>query len=361
MFQDIQYIKTRANLIRQLYIEDMEKHLLSFEQKLISNKVSVYWVSEEEELSSHIIKSFEKSTNNKVAIDLASIPKTFQEKKTLFKVFDFNELNELEDQPEHLVVKANFGVVETGALVLIDKKSKSSFNKVENLHIILDINNLIVKQTDLEPLLFLLNKENGEYIFPKDIKLISGQFDQIYNNTLFLSDEKFTTKKVKTNVYFYDNGISNVLEDTVLRESLYCIDCGRCKEVCPVYKQTKNLSPIELVYSNCFEENRKTTQIFENTSLCGNCNEVCPVLIPLTDLMIYEMQMVKNKHSREKNIDLFKYFSKRAKMNKLNSWFNRYFFIKKHYKKNKKQSNYIKQQKLPFFNTTMTHKSDSYD
>ena len=38
MFQDIQYIKTRANLIRQLYIEDMEKHLLSFEQKLIGNQ-----------------------------------------------------------------------------------------------------------------------------------------------------------------------------------------------------------------------------------------------------------------------------------------------------------------------------------
>ena len=83
MFQDIQYIKTRANLIRQLYIEDMEKHLLSFEQKLIANQVRGYWVSDEEELCSHIIKSFEKTTNNKVVIDLPSVPKTFQEKKAI--------------------------------------------------------------------------------------------------------------------------------------------------------------------------------------------------------------------------------------------------------------------------------------
>ena len=221
-------------------------------------------------------------------------------------MLDFNTLKELEDQPEHLVLKANFGVVESGALVLIDKKSRSHFNKVDNLHIILDINNLVVKQSDLEPLLFLLNKDSGEYLFPKDIKIISGEFDQIFSNTLYLSDEKFSSKKVKTNLYLYDNGISKVLEDTVLRESLYCIDCGRCKEVCPVFKQTKKFTPIELVYSNCFEEIRRTTQIYENTSLCGNCNEVCPVLIPLTDLMIYEMQMVKNKHSREKNIDFFK-------------------------------------------------------
>lgn len=361
MFQDIQYIKTRANLIRQSYIEEMEKHLLSFEKRWIDKQFKVNWIIDEGELVETIIKSFEKPTNNRISFDLPQIPKSFLEKNATYKVIPVLDFADLKEIPEHLVVRANFGVVETGALVLVDKTSKSCFNKVENLHIILDINNLVIKQNDLEPLLFLLNKENNDYCFPKDIKFITGEFDQIYNNNLFMAEEKFLTKKVKLHLYFYDNGISNILKDSILRESLYCINCGRCKEVCPVYKQTKKLTPIELVYSNCFEEMKKTTQIFENTSLCGNCNEVCPVLIPITDLLIYEMQEVKNKHSREKNIDLFKYFSKRAKMNKLNSWFNKYFFIKKHYKKNKKQANYIRQQKLPFFNTTMTHKNAEND
>lgn len=361
MFKDIQYIKTRANLIRQSYIEEMEKHLLAFEKKWIDKQFKVNWITEEAELVDYLLKSFEKPNNNKITFDLPQVPTDFQEKKTQYKVIPIRNFVDFGEQPEHLVVKANFGIVESGAFVLVDSESKSCFNRVENLHIILDINNLIIKQNDLEPLLFLLNKENNEYYFPNDIKFITGAYDNLYNNNLYLSEEKFLTKKAKINIYLYDNGISSILKDSFLRESLYCIGCGRCKEVCPVYKQTKNLSPIDLVYSNCIEENRKTTQIFENTTLCGNCNEVCPVLIPLTDLMIYQMQEVKNKHSREKNIDLFKYFSKRSKMNKLNSWFNKYFFIKKQYKKNKKLANYIQQQKLPFFNTTMTTKNESND
>jgi L-lactate utilization protein LutB len=339
----------------------MEKHLLAFEQNLISKGIQVFWVTDENELNELIIKSFNKPSNNKIAFDIPVIPKEFLEKKSLFKQVSIKEFEDFHDQAEHLVVKANFGVVETGSLVLIDKPSKSCFNKVENLHIILDINNLVVKQNDLEPLLFLLNIDKQNSPFPKDIKIIAGLISQIVNNTDFASEEKFNTKPVKVSVYFYDNGITTILEDTVLRESLYCIDCGKCKDVCPVYKHTQNFTPIGLVYNNCFEENRKTTQIFENTSLCGNCNEVCPVLIPLTDLMIFEMQKAKNKHSRERNIDLFKYFARRARMNKLNSWYNKYFFIKKQYSKNKRLANYFKQQKLPFFNLKMSHKNENND
>jgi len=357
MFQDLQYIKTRASLIRQSYIEEMEKNLLAFEQKLTNANICTVWVQDEEELVSSIIKSFKKPNNNKICIDLKQVPKYFLEKKSTFKSVSVPDFSNFSDFAEHLVVEANFGIVENGSLILIDKSSKSCFNRVENLHIVLDINNLIIKQNDLEPLLFLHSRTDGNYSFPKDVKILNGEISQIYSNQIYSSDSKFETRKVKTTLYYYDNGISNILADPILRESLYCIDCGRCKEVCPVFKQTQKYTPIDLVINNFFEENRRTTQIFENTTLCGNCNEVCPVLIPLTDLMIYEMQTIKNKHSREKNIDLFKYFSKRIKMNKLNNWFAKYFFIKKQYKKNKKLSNYIKQQKLPFFNITFSNKN----
>lgn len=361
MFQDLQYLKTRANFIRQSFIEEMEKNLLAFEQNLKATGFNISWIEDEDELSTTIINSFGKPTNNKVCFDLKSVPKMFQDKKGIIRPVSIVDFEHFNDSAEHLVVEANFGIVENGSLVLIDKESKSCFNRVENLHIILDINNLIIKQSDLEPILFLHNHKDGQYSFPKDVKVISGEISQVYSNPTYSSDAKFDTKKVKTTVYFYDNGVSSILENNILRESLYCIDCGRCKEVCPVYKQTQKHTPIELVVNNCFDEHRKTTQIFENTSLCGNCNEVCPVLIPLTDLMIYEMQIIRFKHSREKNVDLFKYFSKRVKMNKLNTWFNKYFFIKKHYKKNKKQAAYIKQQTLPFYNTTISHKNNTND
>jgi L-lactate dehydrogenase complex protein LldF len=34
-----------------------------------------------------------------------------------------------------------------------------------------------------------------------------------------------------------DNGRSAMLADPVLREALYCLRCGACLNVCPVYRR----------------------------------------------------------------------------------------------------------------------------
>jgi len=188
----------------------------------------------------------------------------------------------------------------------------------------------------------------------EDIKILSAPPSRIISKKFQATDEdNYSSEKIEVFVLLYDNGITEILEDNVLRETLYCINCGRCKEVCPVYQQTEEFSPIELVKYHCKEENKRAIKLFENTTLCGNCNEVCPVQINFTQLIINQMQFFsKRSNYHEKNIDLFKVFSKRSKMNKVNGRFRRYFFVKKYFGKNKKLANYLSNCREDFFNIT---------
>ena len=147
----------------------------------------------------------------------------------------------------------------------------------------------------------------------------------------------------------YNNGITDIMEDNRIRESLFCINCGRCQQVCPVYAITKEYSPIELLKRNG-DPNNHYKDVFEHTTLCGNCEKVCPVKIPFTDLFIREMESVERHQPGESGDDLLKDFLKRGKLNKESSKIRRYFFLRKYYGKNKQLLNYFSNQQDEFFN-----------
>jgi len=357
MHNDLQYLRTRANFIRFSYIEEMEKHLLAFESKLSYKNINVRWINEEQELVDFICKSMPKNSYNKVCFDIPKVFDAFFETKNLIKKIDIEDFEKNNDSAEHLVVQANFGVVENGSLVFIDKRSKNCFNNLEKIFIILNINDLVVKQNDLEILLYL-RKGINQSVFYNDLKILSSPPSRIIANSFQVSNENnYSNEKIEIFVLLYNNEIIEVLEDNLLRETLYCIDCGKCKEVCPVYQQTEEFSPIDLIKYHCKKENKRDPKLFENTTLCGNCNEVCPVQINFTQLMINQMHNFSKRSNHEKNIDLFKIFSKRSKMNKVNSKIRRYFFVNKYYGKNKKLASYFLSCKDEFFNLKQKEKN----
>jgi L-lactate utilization protein LutB len=353
MHNDLQFLKTRANQIRYNFIEEMERHLLAFETNLSSKNIKVRWMGDEAELVDFICKTLSKSNYNKVCFDIPKIPDSFFEKKNFIKQIDIEAFERSNDTAENLVIQADFGVVENGSVVFINKQSKNCFNSIEKLFIILNINNLVIRQIDLDILLHLRKEINTVSIFD-DIKVIASPPSRIINKKFQISNEEsFTAEMIEVFVLLYDNGITEILEDNVLRETLYCINCEKCKNVCPVYQQTEQFSPIELVKYHSRNENRRNPKLFENTTLCGNCNETCPVQINFTQLMIRQMQNLPGRSNyHEKNVDLFRLFSKRSKMNKINSSFRRYFFVKKYFGKNKKIANYFSKRRENFFNVT---------
>jgi L-lactate dehydrogenase complex protein LldF len=94
-------------------------------------------------------------------------------------------------------------------------------------------------------------------------------------------------------VILLDNGRTNILADPRQRESLYCIRCGACLNVCPVYKNigghsygTTYSGPIGSVITPHLRGMEEYKHLSFASSLCGSCTEVCPVKINIHELLL---------------------------------------------------------------------------
>ena len=94
-------------------------------------------------------------------------------------------------------------------------------------------------------------------------------------------------------VILLDNNRSNILASPRQRESLYCIRCGACLNVCPVYKNigghsygTTYSGPIGSVITPNLQGLQEYKHLSYASSLCGACTEVCPVKINLHELLL---------------------------------------------------------------------------
>lgn len=152
----------------------------------------------------------------------------------------------------------------------------------------------------------------------------SGQNLTVYNS-IFTGPKRENETDGPEEMYLVilDNGRTNILSDKTARESLYCIRCGACLNVCPVfrnigghtYKATYS-GPIGSVispYLNGFDEYKHLSFA---SSLCGSCTEVCPVSINLHELLLHNRQLsVKRKHT-SKSEKLAWYAWKKSNMNR---------------------------------------------
>ncbi len=94
-------------------------------------------------------------------------------------------------------------------------------------------------------------------------------------------------------VILLDNGRTSILQNPVQRESLYCIRCGACLNVCPVYKNigghtygTTYSGPIGSVITPNLKGQEDFKHLSYTSSLCGACTQVCSVKINLHELLL---------------------------------------------------------------------------
>lgn len=81
-----------------------------------------------------------------------------------------------------------------------------------------------------------------------------------------------------------DNGRSKILGDEDFRESLACIRCGACLNICPVYGKIGGHAynspypgPIGAVITPLLDGVNKHADLCKGETLCGACLDVCPV------------------------------------------------------------------------------------
>ena len=108
-----------------------------------------------------------------------------------------------------------------------------------------------------------------------------------------------------------DNGRTNVLADDVGRQTLRCIRCSACLNVCPVYERTGGRAygspypgPIGAILTpqlrgiNQGPVDAQTASLPYASSLCGACFEVCPVRIDIPEVLTHlRARVVEHKHA----------------------------------------------------------------
>ncbi|HNW61177.1 MAG TPA: LutB/LldF family L-lactate oxidation iron-sulfur protein [bacterium] len=101
-----------------------------------------------------------------------------------------------------------------------------------------------------------------------------------------------------------DNGRSSILADGQLRETLFCIRCGACLNVCPIYQQVGGhaygwvyMGPIGITLIPQYlgaAEGRYAPYV---SSLCGACYEICPVRINIPHHLLKLRNRIVESHS----------------------------------------------------------------
>jgi L-lactate dehydrogenase complex protein LldF len=179
----------------------------------------------------------------------------------------------------------NFGIVETGTLVIVENEGNIRLTtSLPRTHIaVMGIEKLLPRFADLEVFLRLLPRS------------ATGQALSTYQS--FITGTKRNADDEgpqELHIVLLDNGRSRMLAHPVTRQSLACIRCGACLNSCPVYQQIGGHAygavypgPIGSVITPQLVGIEKTAQLPYASSLCGACREVCPVKIDIPRLLLH--------------------------------------------------------------------------
>jgi L-lactate dehydrogenase complex protein LldF len=177
---------------------------------------------------------------------------------------------------------ANFGVAETGTVVVVESEGNGRMCTTlpPVLVTVLGIEKLVPRFADLEVFLQLLPRSStGERMNPYT-SLWTGV-------TAGDGPEEF-------HVVLLDNGRSRVLADEIGRQALHCIRCSACLNVCPVYSRTGGHAygsvypgPIGAILTPQLRGVDNAKSLPYASSLCGACYEVCPVKIDIPKVLLH--------------------------------------------------------------------------
>jgi L-lactate dehydrogenase complex protein LldF len=188
---------------------------------------------------------------------------------------------------------ANFGVAETGTVVVVESEGNGRMCTTlpPVLVTVVGIEKLVPTFADLEVFLQLLPRSStGERMNPYT-SLWSGVTDGD-------GPQEF-------HVVLLDNGRTRVLSDEIGRQALHCIRCSACLNVCPVYSRTGGHAygsvypgPIGAILTPQLVGVENAKSLPYASSLCGACYEVCPVKIDIPTVLLHLRAEVVRKAGR---------------------------------------------------------------
>jgi len=175
----------------------------------------------------------------------------------------------------------NFLIAETGTLVVVTNEGNGRMcTSLPPVHIaVVGIEKIIPDWESLAVMLKLLARSG------------TGQKITAYTNLITPGGEEGPRE---FHLVLLDNGRSRILQDERARETLLCIRCGACANICPVYNNVGGfaygsifLGPIGAIQSPQLLGTKIAGDLPFASSLCGACADICPVKIPIPQILLH--------------------------------------------------------------------------
>lgn len=341
-YSNIELARKRASFTKWKAIENLEKHLLEFENNASRKGIKVIWAPDAEAalreiqaiVKRHAVKMVVKSKSmvteeihlndhleswevESVETDLGEYiqqldgeppyhivtPAMHKSKETIAELFHKKLGTPLKSTPEELTQKArellrekytsagmgvtgaNFLIADSGSICITENEGNGRLSFCfPKVHVaIAGIEKVLPNLTDLD------------LFFPLLATFGTGQQMTAYNSIISgprKADEIDGPEEMY--VILLDNGRTNLLAQPDQRQGLQCIRCGACLNACPVYKNIGGhtyavpyTGPIGKVITPHLLGMAEYKHLSYASSLCGGCTDVCPVKIDIHKGILY--------------------------------------------------------------------------
>ena len=373
-------LRRKTYSLKKETLEHLDRYLETFESRCVENGIQVHWAIDGDEACSiiqniakrHGVRKIVKSkslTTEEIHLNPAlfdagfeiletdlgeyivqlmdqmpshlTMPALHLSRQDIGRLFQDKLGIEYTDVPEELLAVArtklrahflaadmgisgaNFGIAETGCFCIIENEA--------NAHLTITLPKIHVAVMGIEKLLPSLEA------LPYFLKVLgisaTGQKASTYVNFVGgPSLNKYGEGPEEVHIVLLDNGRSKILSDPKLRETLFCIRCGACLNICPIYRQIGGhaygwvyMGPIgtTLIPQFLGEAEGKVAPFL--SSLCCACYEICPVRINIPDhLLDLRNRMVESKKSRiieRLGMSVWAFLARHPRLYRFATWF----------------------------------------
>jgi L-lactate dehydrogenase complex protein LldF len=210
---------------------------------------------------------------------------------------------------------ANFAIAETGMISITENEGNARLSAAlpKTMVTLLGVEKILPRLEDLA--LFL----------PMLATMGTGQSLTCYNSLYGGPRQPGETDGPEEyHVVLLDNRRTELLADAEQRDSLHCIRCGGCLNVCPIFKNvgghsygTTYSGPIGSVLTPHLRGLQEWKHLSFASSLCGACTETCPVKINLHHHLLHNRRNAswqKPKHYEKLAFRVFAFVINRPRL-----------------------------------------------
>jgi len=177
---------------------------------------------------------------------------------------------------------ANFGIAETGTICIVESEGngRMCLTLPKVLISVMGIEKVVPAWQDMEVFLQLLPR--------------SSTAERMNPYTSLWTGVAPGDGPREFHLVLLDNGRTKVLADPVGRQTLQCIRCSACLNICPVYERTGGHAynsvypgPIGAILTPQLVGVENAGSLPYASSLCGACYDVCPVKINIPEVLLH--------------------------------------------------------------------------